>query len=160
PLTLKEIQSDVLDGETLLLEYALGEEKSFLWAVTPTSISSFELPKRAEIESAARRVYEAVTARNLLAPKETPEQRRQRLERAAAEYPEASASLSRMLLGPVTRQLGAKRLLIVGEGMLQYVPFAAMPGPGAEGSRPLVPLIMDHEIVSLPSSSVLEVLRR
>src|SRR5262249_20345517 len=67
PLTLKEIQSDVLDEETMLLEYSLGEEKSFLWAVTPTSISSFELPKRAEIESAARRAYEAVTARNRLA---------------------------------------------------------------------------------------------
>src|SRR5262245_25723068 len=157
PLTLKEIQSDVLDEETLLLEYALGDEKSFLWAVTPTSISSFELPKRAEIESAARRVYEAVTARNRLAPKETPEQRRRRLELADAEYPEASASLSRMLFGPLTWQLGAKRLLIVGEGMLQQAPFAAMPSPGTEDSRPLV---MDHEIVRLPPSSVLEVLRR
>ncbi len=157
PLTLKEIQSDVLDEETLLLEYALGEEKSFLWAVTPTSISSFELPKRAEIESAARRVYEAVTARHRIAPKETPEQRRRRLERADAEYPEASASLSRMLIGPVTQQLVTKRLLIVGEGMLQYVPFSALPSLGTEGSRPLV---MDHEIVSLPSSSVLEILRR
>jgi CHAT domain-containing protein/Tfp pilus assembly protein PilF len=157
PLTLKEIQSDALDDETLLLEYALGEEKSFLWAVTPTSISSFELPKREKIESAARRVYEAVTARNRPAPNETPDQRRKRLERADAEYPEASASLSRMLLGPVTRQLGTRRLLVVGEGMLQYVPFAALPNPDTEDQRPLV---MDHEIVSLPSTSALGVLRR
>src|SRR5262249_7046728 len=49
PLSLKEIQTQVLDDETLLLEYALGEEKSFLWAVTPTSVDSFELPKRAEV---------------------------------------------------------------------------------------------------------------
>jgi len=157
PLTLKEIQSDALDEETLLLEYALGEEKSFLWAVTPTSASSFELPKRAEIESAARRVYECMTARNQLAPKETAEQRRRRLERAGADYSKAAASLSRMLLGPVKHQLGARRLLIVGDGALQYTPFAALPVGGAVDSRPLA---IDHEIVSLPSASVLAVLRR
>src|SRR5919202_6253177 len=57
PLTLEEIQQQVLDSDTLLLEYALGEERSYLWAVTPTSISSYELPKRAEIEAAARQGY-------------------------------------------------------------------------------------------------------
>jgi hypothetical protein len=58
PLTLKEIQSQVLDDETLLLEYSLGEKQSYLWAVTPHSIQSFELPGREAIESASRRVYE------------------------------------------------------------------------------------------------------
>src|SRR5213078_1589378 len=33
PLTLREIQSDVLDAETALLEYALGEDRSYLWVV-------------------------------------------------------------------------------------------------------------------------------
>src|SRR6185369_15353195 len=78
PLTLREIQTTVLDDETLLLEYALGEEKSYLWAVTPTAIKSFELPKRAEIEPALRRVYELLIAHNQVLPKETPEQRRRR----------------------------------------------------------------------------------
>lgn len=57
PLSAKEIQEQVLDNETMLLEYALGEERSFLWAVTPTTINSFELPKRSEIDSLARHVY-------------------------------------------------------------------------------------------------------
>ena len=35
PLALQEIQQQVLDDETLLLEYALGDERSYLWAVTP-----------------------------------------------------------------------------------------------------------------------------
>jgi CHAT domain-containing protein/Tfp pilus assembly protein PilF len=181
PLTLKEIQSDALDEETLLLEYALGEEKSFLWAVTPTSISSFELPKRAEIEPVARRIYELLIARNQNLPNETPERRRRRLEQAEAEYPKTSATLSQMLLGPVASELGNKRLLIVSDGILQYVPFAALPSPESEGARgqeagrkrsplplsrspalPLSarPLIVEHEVVSLPSASVLGVLRR
>ena len=65
-LNLQEIQSKVLDEDTVLLEYELGSEKSFLWAVTSSSITSFELRPRAEIESAARRVYELLTARNSL----------------------------------------------------------------------------------------------
>src|SRR5262249_49008489 len=127
PLGLKEIQADVLDSDTVLLEYALGEEKSYLWAVTPTSIQSFDLPARVVIETAARRVYEILTARNHSAPNETPEQRRRRVDLADAEYPKAPATLSRMLLAPVASQLGSKRLLIVSDGMLQYVPFAALP---------------------------------
>ena len=64
PLTLAEIQRQALDADTLLLEYSLGEERSFLWAVTPTSINSYELPKREEIEAAAQRVYELLSERS------------------------------------------------------------------------------------------------
>src|SRR4029434_152565 len=71
-LDLQDIQSKVLDEDTVLLEYELGSEKSFLWAVTSSSITSFELRPRAEIESAARRVYDLVTASNLLPANETP----------------------------------------------------------------------------------------
>src|SRR5262245_771002 len=178
PLTLKQIQTEVLDEDTLLLEYALGEGGSFLWAVTPTSIKSFELPKRAEIESAARRVYELLTARNQKVASETSEQRRKRLQQVDAEYPKAAAEVSRMLLAPAASELKNKRLLIVGEGVLQYLPFAALPEPlpaglapggpvppKADGNRSQVsddqpPLIVGHEIVTLPSASVLAVLRR
>src|SRR5581483_6932442 len=75
PLSLTEIQQQVLDADTLMLEYALGDERSDLWAVTPDSIASFELPKRAEIEAAARRVYDLLTAPNQHKPLETPQQR-------------------------------------------------------------------------------------
>jgi CHAT domain-containing protein/Tfp pilus assembly protein PilF len=157
PLSLQDIQKQVLDEETLLLEYALGEQSSFLWAVTPTWIKSFELPKGAEIESVARRIYGQLTARNKHLPQETLAQRQQRVELADAEYSSASATLSKMLLGPVAAELKNKRLLVVSEGILQYVPFAALPNPLAADSHPL---IVDNEIVSLPSASVLAVLRQ
>ncbi|HEX8183324.1 MAG TPA: CHAT domain-containing protein [Blastocatellia bacterium] len=160
PLTLKQIQSEVLDPETLLLEYALGEEKSFLWAVMPTSIKSFELPKHSEIESAARHVYEILSSRNRTVAKETPEQRRKRIEEADAEYAKASLALSKMLLGPVAAELKGKRLVIVGEGMLQYTAFAALPVPDAPPLVVSPPLVADHEIISLPSASALAVMRR
>ncbi|HLG17344.1 MAG TPA: CHAT domain-containing tetratricopeptide repeat protein [Blastocatellia bacterium] len=166
PLTCAEIQERLLNPDTMLLEYAMGDERSFLWAVTPASITTFELPGRAEIEMAIRRFYELLTARNKRDKRETLEQRRVRLSRADGEYPDAARTLSRLLLQPVAGQLANKRLLIVTDGALQYVPFAALPileldGESAEhGLGSLRPLIAEHEIVNLPSASVLAVLRQ
>jgi CHAT domain-containing protein len=157
PLTLSEIQKKVLDDETLLLEYALGEEKSFLIAVSPRSLKIFELPKRDEIESAVRGLYDLLTARNRTVPGETPQRRTLRLQRAQAEYPQTAAALSRMILGPGASELETKRLLIVAEGALQYVPFAALPEPFAQAEAQ--PLAVRHEIVTAPSASVMAIIR-
>src|SRR5262249_59747295 len=115
--------------------------------------------KGAEVESAARRVYELLTARNQSVAKETPEQRRKRIEQADVEYAKASLALSQMLLGPAAAELKGKRLVIVGEGVLQYTAFAALPAPDAPPGVASPPLIADHEIISLPSGSVLAVRR-
>lgn len=155
PLNVSEIQKQVLDEDTLLLEYALGDEKSYVWAVTPNSVHAFELPARTEIEKVARRFYDLSTERGKSVSGETLVQRKKRLDDADAEYPKAAAELSRILLAPVAAELKQKRLVVVGEGVLQYVPFAALPSPANDKS----PLIVHHEIVSLPSASVLAVLR-
>lgn len=170
PLSLREIQG-LLDRDTLLLEYALGDERSYLWAVTPDSIGSYELPKRKEIESVARRVYQSLSAASLTIKGETLRSRERRLIRAEADFQKAAAGLSRIVLGPVAPSLGAKRLLIIADGALQYVPFAALPIPveqvdGVGSERPgnrdgdREPAIVAHEIVSLPSASSIAVLRR
>jgi len=161
PLTVAEIQKQVLDDDTLLLEYALGEKRSYLWLVSPTSVNSFQLPPRAEIEAAARKVYELLTARQ---PQSgiSDQQRAEQIKMAEAEYPAQAAALGRMLLGPVAAQLGKKRLLIVASGMLEYLPFAALPAPVAESKAETdaAPLLATHEVVHLPSASVLAELRR
>jgi CHAT domain-containing protein len=166
PLKLAEVQRQLLDPDTLLLEYALGEERSYVWAVTKESLTSRELPKRAEVEAAARRVYELLTARSRPPHEgETAEQRRALAARADAELPRAAAELSRIVLAPVAAELGTKRLVIVADGALQYVPFAMLPEPtpavgGALGPRAARPLVVGHEVVSLPSASTLAVQRR
>jgi len=177
PLTTQEIQQKLLDADTLLLEYSLGEERTYLWAVTQTSITSYVLPKRSEIEAAARQTYGLLTARQPV-PDETLTQRQARVAQADAQYWRQAAALSQILLGPVASQLGKKRLLIVADGALQYVPFAALPAPlvNAQLSAPgeqapastksrqaatnYQPLVIEHEIVSLPSASMLAGLRQ
>jgi tetratricopeptide (TPR) repeat protein len=51
PLGLAEIQQQVLDPDTLLLEYSLGNDASYLFVVSQRSISWRRLPKRAEVEA-------------------------------------------------------------------------------------------------------------
>ena len=164
PLTLAEIQTQVLDADTVLLEYALGTDRSYLWAVTPTALTSYELPKRAEIETAAVAFYKFVHT----SPQQPAGSAAAKREiggavqrQAAARGVEAAAQLSRMLLAPAAALLGKKRLLIVADGALQYIPFAALPAPtDATRSAAPPPLIVEHELVSLPSASTLAVLRR
>ena len=173
PLKLREIQAQ-LDADTLLLEYALGEERSYLWAITKDSLTSYELPKSELIEKSARQVYELLTARSNSQRGETAPQRQERISEAETQLPAAARGLSQAILAPVAAQLGNKRLVIVGDGALQYIPFAMLPEPGVRdqvsgaGARKsdtrhptpdTQPLIVKHEVVSIPSASALAIQR-
>ena len=165
PLNLAEIQQQTLDPDTLLLEYSLGDNASYLFVVSHTSITSYQLPKRAEIEAATRRSYDLLTALQPR-PGETEAKRQARIKEARAKYWPQTAELSQMLLGPAASRLGSKRLLIVADGALQYIPFGALPVPDPRASTSTrlefasTPLMVEHEIVHLPSASALAVLRR
>jgi len=78
------------------------------------------------------------------------------VKRVPETSPDALARLSRIILGPAAKALTAKRLLIVPDGALHYVPFAALPHPDRAGER----LVTRHEIVTAPSASVVALLRR
>lgn len=147
PASLDEIQREALDAETLLLEYQLGRERSFLWAVEADALHAFTLPGRAEIEELARQAHQGLALSS----------------RRESRYPteRVLCELSRVLLQPVTERLSTKRLLIVADGALEVVPFAVLPDPaGLSGCPGGPPLIARHEVVTLPSASTLLALRR
>ena len=153
PLGLKQIQQQ-LDPNTVLLEYSLGDERSYLWVVGQNSFKTYELPKREQIETIAHQVYESLTARGVVKSLETPAQRKAWIDHEDAKFQEAASDLSRMILAPAATEFGTKRLVIVADGALQYVPFAALYIAGPR------PIIIDHEVVSLPSASSLAVQRQ
>ena len=146
PLTLPEIQKQILDENTILLQYSLGEDRSYLWVVTSTGVTSYELPKRAEIETAAKDFLEVITSP---IQRDIPQQ-----------VAQASANLGQLILQPAAAQLGNKRLLIVPDGVLHYTPFQALTLGKTAGQNTNVPLIIDHEIITLPSASTLAILRQ
>lgn len=137
PLKLAQIQQQ-LDANTVLLEFSLGKEQGYLWAVTKKSLKSYSLPKISKVEAATRAFLGLVHS-----PTSPP-----------LELQKAGQALSTLLLGHVVNQLGNKRLVIVADGLLQQVPFAALPSKNAE-------VLLDrHEIVSLPSTTTLATLRQ
>lgn len=169
PLLAEEIQKHVLDDHTILLEYFLGDEASYLWVVSRSAVNSFELPRREQIETLARNVYSLLTARNEQRDFEDRIRKQSRITNSDLEYVRAAAELSDMILGPASSLLkGKRRLLVISNGALQYIPFSALPmpkpplrqsGPSRNAdSRP--PLIAYHEIVSAPSASTIAILRR
>ncbi|HEU4933491.1 MAG TPA: CHAT domain-containing protein [Pyrinomonadaceae bacterium] len=155
PLDLKGIQQQ-LDPDTVLLQYALGERRSYVWAVTQAGFHSYVLPRRAEVEPIAREVYESLVARSVVKSLETPAQRRTRIARADASFQDAAERLSNLILSPARKHLTRKRLVVVADGALQYVPFAAL----TVSSGSYRPLVFDHELVSLPSASAFAVQRQ
>jgi len=107
-----------------------------------------------------------ITARVTREEGESPERRLARITESEARYWPEAARLSRMILGPAMSELKGKRLAIVPDGELQDVAFGALPIPPASGDSKAprrddwLPLIVEHEIVSLPSVSALAVLRK
>ena len=162
PLTARQIQQQLLDQDTLLLEYSLGEKRSYVFAVTPDSLHAYQLPGRRTIARQARKVHRLVAGQRKAIRGASPAQKRHRIARADIRYDRAVAELSRMILGPAAKDLTNKRLLVVTDGALAYVPFSLLPEPRASKtnrSGEAVPLIVHHEIVNLPSASVLAILR-
>ena len=178
-VSLPDLQRE-LEADTLLLEFALGEKHSYLWAISQQSFQSYELPGRAQVEPLARRAYESLTAHTCRVANDTPMQRETRLAQADRAYAQDAEKLSQILLGPIQTQLKAKHLLVVADGALHYLPFAALPLPIGAGVRVSnsgfrgqnvgaqtrklktqnsEPLIISHEIISLPSATTLHALR-
>ncbi|HLJ25850.1 MAG TPA: CHAT domain-containing protein [Candidatus Angelobacter sp.] len=135
-LSANQVQ-ELLDDQTLFLEYYLGDEKSYLWVITRDATSAYELPPRKQIEAACRKVSELLN-------KQTP------IDDALIS---ATSELSNVVLGPVAEKLGTERLVIAADGALQYIPFAALNHPGLESRYE--PLVLTHEIVNVPSASAI-----
>jgi len=145
PATLDEIRRQLLDAGTLLVTWSLGEERSFVWLVSPESIEVHPLPPRTEIEKTVLSTRRLLTYRS--------RQRRPLRDRKLA-------ALAQMLLAPVAEKLDRRRLLIVADGALASLPFGVLPDPAAGNAADGPVLLERHEIVYAPSASVLLSLRR
>jgi CHAT domain-containing protein/Tfp pilus assembly protein PilF len=156
PLDLKDMQQQ-LDSDTLLLEYSLGDDRSYLWVVAKSSLDTYELPKRSEIQNVAKQVYDSLTARSVVKAIESPSQRQQRITEADSLFQTAATQLSKMILGPAAGGFGTRRIVVVADGILQYIPFAALSDPGSATNEALV---VRHELITLPSASTLAIQRR
>lgn len=141
--SLRRIQEEVIaDDETVLLEYSLGADRSYVWAVTRDHFRSYELPAEPVIHEAAQKVYKAVTDPPAAG--------------AADESAAAARELGRLVLSPVAAELNKRRIIVVADGPLHYVPFQLLVEPSAGDEL----LVDRYEIVNTPSASILGELRQ
>lgn len=137
----QQIQDLIIeDNETMLLEYFLGKNASYVWAFTRNDARVYALPKEEVITGAVKTVYE-------LLAKKPDNDTEKRLDKAAGE-------LAQMILTPLADQSGVKRVIVVADGALNYIPFQLLPGPSGN------PLVASYEIVNAPSASILGQLRQ
>lgn len=146
PLRTLEVRevSKLLDDDTLLLTYGFGSKHAFLWWIDSSGrVGSSPLGEVNRIEQWAE------DWSHLLSDPDRDWDWRLRGQRAR--------DLRDVLLGPATKAIGrARRLVIVGDGALRSLPFAALPALDDDGKY----LIATHEIVYLSSASTLALMRQ
>lgn len=144
---LRSLQA-LLGDDTVLLSYFLGSRRSFLFTIDDRGLRMTELPARKQIEQVARDLRTSLRQNR-------DRSRQRRTERIANQ-------LSRMILAPAGLCQGSRRLAVIADGWLQYLPFSVLPDSGAGSShRPTeAPLVAHREVVYLPSASVLITLRQ
>jgi CHAT domain-containing protein/tetratricopeptide (TPR) repeat protein len=172
PLSLADVQQQVLDDKTVLLEYNLGQQNSYLWAVTQAGVSLYKLPARATVDQQAidlraQLVPAKLRTRLVGADVASGQTRGLGLSAAPADnaavtaFSNASNALYKTVVEPAAKDIGDKRILVVADGSLNYVPFEALVSASGGADYSALPyLVKTNEIVYSPSASVISVIRK
>jgi CHAT domain-containing protein/tetratricopeptide (TPR) repeat protein len=171
PLSLAEVQGNVLDDQTVLLEYSLGTDSSYLWVVTKAAVAIYKLPARPVLDKLATdlraqliptKLQRRIVGIDVMADSQrglgisaTP------FAEDAASFIPPSNALYKAVIEPGASMIADKRLLIVADGALNYVPFEALVKSADSADYSTAPyLIKSNEIIYAPSASVVGAIRQ
>jgi CHAT domain-containing protein len=135
PLSFRQIQRWI-DRDTVLLEFDLGDEASYLWVVSPQGLSVHRLTRQQDVETLARNAVGVLSAPGVSAE--------------SVQGKETLLAAAKLLVGEAMPELAARRWLLVMDGALHALPLGALPNPG----HPDEPILASHEITYAPSASV------
>lgn len=170
PLSLADVQQKVLDDGTVLLEYALGNDSSYMFAVTRAGVSLYKLPRRSDIDKLATdfraQLIPPKLQRRIVGIDVAADQQRglgivQGPSEDLPPFVAASNALYKTVVEPAASVIGDKRILVVADGALNYIPFEALlkNSDGADYAS-LSYLVKTNEIVYSPSASVIAAIRQ
>jgi CHAT domain-containing protein len=170
-LTLDEVQRRVLDDETALVEYSLGEQNSYLWVITRQNAALFKLPAGSTMDQLAmdlraQLIPPRLQRRNAGIDVATADQQRGLGISTAnpvtdtAAFARASHALYQVALAPAASMIGNRRLVIVADGALNFVPFEALVTTDRGGDySSLDYLIKTNKVSYSPSASLTAAVR-
>ena len=169
PLSLAEVQQNVLDDQTALVEYTLQPDESYLFVATKSAVNLFKLPGRATVEKLAMdlrgQLIPSKLQRRIVGIDVVEANRGLGVAAAAPEdvapFVAASNALYKMVLDPAAGMIGEKRLLVVADGALNYIPFEVLlKSPDSGDFSSLGYLVKSNEIVYAPSASVVGAIKQ
>lgn len=141
PFNLNYLQDRYLDPKTVLIEYSLGEDKSFVFFVSKNIFKIFELPPHAKIKDSIK-VYLRVLR--------DPSQENDIVQKSSRRlYLELFASLDEIMPKDVTN------LIIIPDGILYYLPFETLVSSSKDKLNGNDYLISKYAISYMPSASSL-----
>jgi CHAT domain-containing protein len=140
PLTsISNLQHYILSPQRTILEYQLGENISYVWLVREQQIKVFELPPRSAI---GRQVAAATSLfGNIMERRRDPTMQ--------AKFEDAMLRLSATLLGPFKAADLPQTVILVLDGDLNRVPFAALRFSDREYMG------LHHDLIRAPSAAFL-----
>ncbi|HET6979817.1 MAG TPA: CHAT domain-containing protein [Pyrinomonadaceae bacterium] len=143
PPSLKKLQSSVLADNESLLEFYLGEDRSFAWLISRDAVDFELLPGRKVIEEKVRQYVSELS----VAPPNLYLQAKVTKQRVMAD------ELFTLLFGKLANKLRpGSKLIVIPDGLLNQVPYESL----VHNDRYL---IEDHQISYLPSASLIQLLR-
>jgi CHAT domain-containing protein len=170
-LTLEEVQRRVLDDDTALLEYSLGEQSSYLWVITRQTAALFKLPAGSTLDQLAmdlraQLIPQRLQRRNVGVDVPTADQQRGLGFSTAvpttdtATFARASRALYKVALAPAASLIGNRRIFVVADGALNFVPFEVLVTTDRDGDySSLDYLIKTNKVSYAPSASVTAAVR-
>ncbi|MFN2482558.1 MAG: tetratricopeptide repeat protein, partial [Pyrinomonadaceae bacterium] len=172
PLSLAEVQQQVLDEKTALLEYFLGANASYLFAVTNNAVALYKIPSRGALniqveamrdqivpQSLRRSIVDLGGTRGLAGERGLGLNTTSALGNAAA-FAAAANAVYKSAVEPAAALVGDRRVLVVADGALSFVPFEALVAATGSDYATLPYLIKTNEIVYAPSASVVAAARQ
>ncbi|MCD9188841.1 MAG: CHAT domain-containing protein [Pyrinomonadaceae bacterium] len=156
PFDISEFQQNILDEDSILLEFSFGKNESYLWLIEKDSFSSYVLPPRREMEIHIGKLRELLNSREMKKD-ETLEDFQKRSQEAEILYQTESRTLSDQLLGQIADKIARKRLIVIPDGNLHYFPLSALPFPNSSSDEPL---LTTNETVYAPSAQTLLTLEK
>src|SRR4029077_11892318 len=145
---IRAIQSLIVDDDSAIIEYFLGENTSAVWTITRTEFTSNLIrTSRKTIEALVGSTHDDLAENSCRVKLEAPDEQRRRLATARQKYFVHAAELSKILLSPILKTITRHRhIAIVSDGGLQQLSFAALPLP------PTAEMLVDSHVITYTPS--------
>jgi CHAT domain-containing protein/Tfp pilus assembly protein PilF len=138
--SVSQLREQFLPRDSALVEYHLAEPHSYAWLVQKEGTQVYQLPSRSAVEAQSALAIDLFS--RLL------DRRRSVAKQTAFER--AIRQLSQTLLGPFRDSVLPRQLIIVPDGILNQVPFAALQLPPGNGRLGLA-----HDLTQVPAAAFL-----